>query len=111
MTHPDLRNLAADLWKEVLLAEGESRCLGLFKADVQTPQTFGWAGRSKAPRGLEPDFPLCEWAFVPMSDLLLAVAEGIVGITSEGIFADNFPGHQRFTLEELYEKVGRNIKP
>jgi hypothetical protein len=40
-----------------------------------------------------------------MSDLLLTVAEGIVGITSEGIFADNFPGHQRFTVEEFYEKI------
>ncbi|CAJ1399957.1 unnamed protein product [Effrenium voratum] len=108
VTHPELRELIAALWKDVLRwAEGkEDRCLGLFKADVQTPQTFGWAGRSKAPRGLDPDFPACEWAFVPMSDLLLTVAEGIIGITSEGVFADNFQGHQRFTLEEYYEKVG-----
>ncbi|CAL1129333.1 unnamed protein product [Cladocopium goreaui] len=111
LTHPDLRTLAADLWKEILkwtesgAGASHGRSLGLFKADVQTPQTFGWAGRSKAPRGLEPDFPICEWAFVPMSDLLLTVAEGIVGITSEGIFADNFPGHQRFTVEEFYEKI------
>ena len=111
LTHPDLRTLAADLWKEILkwtesgAGASHGRSLGLFKADVQTSQTFGWAGRSKAPRGLEPDFPICEWAFVPMSDLLLTVAEGIVGITSEGIFADNFPGHQRFTVEEFYEKI------
>eukprot|EP00438_Fugacium_kawagutii_P029748 Skav215802 [mRNA] locus=scaffold3885:118882:121384:+ [translate_table: standard] len=115
LTHPELRTFTADLWKEILKwAESNAanqRCLGLFKADVQTPQTFGWAGRSKAIRGLDPDFPLCEWAFVPMSDLLLAVAEGIVGITSEGIFADNFPGHQRFSLEELNDKIGRTIKP
>ncbi|CAK9007516.1 unnamed protein product [Durusdinium trenchii] len=108
LTHPDLRQLIADLWFQEILTWSESqdsRCLGLFKADAQTPQTFGWAGRSKATRGLDPDFPICEWAFVPMSDLLLVVAEGIIGITSEGVFADNFPNHQRFSLEELREKV------
>ncbi|CAE7278019.1 unnamed protein product [Symbiodinium microadriaticum] len=105
LTHPDIRRLTAVLWKHILKWEGsDSRCLGLFKADAQTPQTFGWAGRSKSTRGLDPDLAPCEWAFVPMSDLLLVVGEGIVGITSEGIFSAHFPGHQRFTLDEYLQQ-------
>ncbi|CAE7730474.1 unnamed protein product [Symbiodinium sp. CCMP2592] len=107
LTHPDIRKLAGALWKHILKWEGsDSRSLGLFKADAQTPQTFGWAGRSKSTRGLDPglaNLP-CEWAFVPMSDLLLVVGEGIVGITSEGVFSAHFPGHQRFTLDEYLQQ-------
>ena len=39
-----------------------------------------------------------------MSDLLLVVGEGIVGITSEGVFSAHFPGHQRFTLDEYLQQ-------
>jgi len=48
--------------------------------------------------------PLAEWAFVPISDLLLVVGEGRVGITAEGIFADNPPGHKRLSLADCYKK-------
>jgi len=36
-----------------------------------------------------------------MTDLLLVVGEGILGVTAEGVFADNLAGHQRFTLDEF----------
>mmetsp|Transcript_112969 Transcript_112969/g.252087 ORF Transcript_112969/g.252087 Transcript_112969/m.252087 type:complete len:192 (+) Transcript_112969:3-578(+) len=36
-----------------------------------------------------------EWAFVPASDILLAVGEGIVGITPEGLMAEGPSGYER----------------
>lgn len=107
----DLRAVTAALWKEVVqwAERGETaRALMLFRADKQTSTTFGWAdgSASKASRGLDPETPPCDWAFVPMADLLLTVGEGVVGITAEGVFADSVSGHQRFTLAEYKEKVG-----
>eukprot|EP00928_Gymnodinium_smaydae_P004181 TRINITY_DN11452_c0_g1_i1.p1 TRINITY_DN11452_c0_g1~~TRINITY_DN11452_c0_g1_i1.p1 ORF type:complete len:746 (+),score=152.08 TRINITY_DN11452_c0_g1_i1:185-2422(+) len=106
--HRDLRHLAAALWLEVKAwAEGTEleRCLALFQADKQTPQTFGWDGQAKAPRGLEPDFPPGDWAFLPMTDLFTVVGDGIVGVTAEGVFGNTVKGHQRFTLEEFDSKI------
>lgn len=36
-----------------------------------------------------------EWAFVPLADIFLLVAEAIVGFSAEGIMAEARPGHER----------------
>eukprot|EP00931_Biecheleriopsis_adriatica_P101490 TRINITY_DN76612_c0_g1_i1.p1 TRINITY_DN76612_c0_g1~~TRINITY_DN76612_c0_g1_i1.p1 ORF type:complete len:563 (-),score=113.66 TRINITY_DN76612_c0_g1_i1:105-1793(-) len=107
-TDAEVRKLSHVLWKDVAtwVAETEggaesNRALGLFKADNQSSATFGWAAK-------DPQFgehaPPAEWCFIPTSDLLLIVGEGLVGITSEGIFADNPQGHRRLSLAECYRK-------
>jgi len=102
------------LWKDITkwLAGNElERVLGLFTADTQGPKTFGWdnkAGEAAVARGLEPGTPPAEWSFVPVTDLLLVVGDGIVGATSEGIFAAaNMLGHKRLTLAQCYKTVSQ----
>lgn len=104
LTEADVRKLAADLWEDVVqwATGGETeRCLALFRAETYAT--------GAPPRGLDADAAQAQWAFVPASELFLIVGEGILGIAAEGIFADNFPGHQRFSLEEFYEKMELGI--
>jgi len=109
VTDAEVRKLAAALWKDIAEWASSSeldRCLGLLKADHQTSKTFGWDSKGEqaaAARGLEPGAPPAVWAFVPLADLLLAVGEGIVGLTTEGIFADNPAGHRRLLLAQCYK--------
>ena len=55
-------------------------------------------------RGLEPGRKPPVWSFVPVTDLLLVVGEGLVGVTTEGIFADKPRGTARQGLKECYKK-------
>lgn len=112
LTDIELRKLATKVWQDIARwAHGSTdaeRVLGLFRADQQPPRSFG--GDSQVdlavPRGMEPGTPPAEWAFVPASDILLVVGEGLVGITVEGAFADNLPGHRRLTLAQCYKTPG-----
>mmetsp|Transcript_60730 Transcript_60730/g.94413 ORF Transcript_60730/g.94413 Transcript_60730/m.94413 type:complete len:88 (-) Transcript_60730:76-339(-) len=82
------------MWKDVVAWAGDGeRCLGLFRSDVHMPQ-----------RGLPPDTPSAEWCFIPLSDMLLTVGSGLVGITAEGVFAANRSGHERKSLAKCYKK-------
>merc|ERR1719282_901127 len=62
-TDLEMRKLGAALWKDLtkwLAGTGSERVLGLFRADTQTPKTFGWDGKDKeatVPRGLAPGTP------------------------------------------------------
>jgi len=115
-TDSELRKLAAALWKNIAkwaasgLAGNEvGRGLGLFRADNQTSRTFGWDGKTdsmatQAARSLEPGASPAVWAFIPASDLLLVVGEGLVGITGEGVFADNRSGHKPVSFKDCYKK-------
>uniref|UniRef100_A0A7S3VXZ6 Uncharacterized protein n=1 Tax=Strombidinopsis acuminata TaxID=141414 RepID=A0A7S3VXZ6_9SPIT len=108
-TDAEVRKLGNVLWKDIVAWAQKTdteRVLRLFKADTQTPKTFGWDGKAMAnvPRGMDPDTPPAEWSFVPVSDLLLVVGEGLIGMTIEGMFADNNPGHKRKTLMQCYKK-------
>lgn len=115
LTDKELRKIGATLWKEVVawIGTGDAeRGLGLFKADHQTPETFGWDGKveaqTAASRGLEPGTPPADWAFVPVMDLLLILAEGLIGITAEGVFADSPTGHKRIPFALCYKKRGQD---
>eukprot|EP00930_Biecheleria_cincta_P039841 TRINITY_DN27343_c0_g2_i1.p1 TRINITY_DN27343_c0_g2~~TRINITY_DN27343_c0_g2_i1.p1 ORF type:complete len:640 (-),score=124.67 TRINITY_DN27343_c0_g2_i1:63-1982(-) len=92
----EVRLLCAAIWSDIAeWARGEgdaARPLSLFTAEATT-----------SPEGAEVP-PTDEWAFVPASDLLLVLAEGIVGITAEGLgAADAKPGHERITFAEAME--------
>lgn len=108
LTDGEVRKLGVTLWKELLkwLSPDCERALGLFRADTQTSKTFGWDSKNEsASRGLEPGLPPAEWAFIPVLDLISVVAEGVVGVTSEGLFAAANPlGHKRIGLKECYKK-------
>jgi len=91
-TDPDVRQLSAALWKDI--AEwartpevSAERHLQLFTAE---PAAADAAATD-------------EWAFVPAADVLLIVGESLVGITAEGIFADNKPGHDRMSWAHALE--------
>lgn len=115
--HTDLevRKLGTRLWKDIAKwAAGSSsaRVLGLFTADHQTSKTFGWdtkAGEKEqtpVARGLEPGTPPADWSFVPVVDLLLLVGEGLAGVTSEGMSANNLSGHKKLTCAQCYKSHG-----
>eukprot|EP00929_Paragymnodinium_shiwhaense_P021975 TRINITY_DN14186_c0_g1_i3.p1 TRINITY_DN14186_c0_g1~~TRINITY_DN14186_c0_g1_i3.p1 ORF type:complete len:170 (+),score=41.73 TRINITY_DN14186_c0_g1_i3:309-818(+) len=88
-----VKKLAKSLWKDIVAWAGENeRALMLFRADHQA-----------TPRGLEPGTPPAEWCFIPMSDLVLVVGAGLVGITAEGVFCANRAGFQRKSLAKLYK--------
>eukprot|EP00929_Paragymnodinium_shiwhaense_P099608 TRINITY_DN6134_c0_g1_i3.p1 TRINITY_DN6134_c0_g1~~TRINITY_DN6134_c0_g1_i3.p1 ORF type:complete len:698 (-),score=172.61 TRINITY_DN6134_c0_g1_i3:1294-3387(-) len=53
LMHAEMRTLVAAMWKEIAAwAESSEGCrgLGLFRADKQTAQTFGWDAGKPAPR-------------------------------------------------------------
>jgi len=100
-TDPEVRRLAAALWKDMvtwaLQTDVELAGQGLiFFQSEPPPEGVNWPAR-----GLPPG-PPCEWAFAPTTDLLLVVGEGAVGITAEGIFADNRSGHKRRTFDTAW---------
>jgi len=102
MTDPEVRKMVAALWADVVEwgnKEGLERHLGLFTAEP-VRQSDG----SIAP-------PTDQWSFVPAADLLLVVGEGIVGLTVEGVFADNRPGHEPVTFIEAKNGATCKEKP
>lgn len=72
-TDKEIRRLAATLWHDMTIWASQecdvSRNFELFKFE-------------KGPTGLE----TMEWAFIPATDLLLLVGEGMVGCSAEGLF-------------------------
>ncbi|CAJ1434241.1 unnamed protein product, partial [Effrenium voratum] len=107
LTDTEVRKLGLLLWKDVVSwvqRTDANRYLGLFRADHQNAKTFGWDGKEMPSRGLEPGRVPPEWSFVPVTDLFLLVGEGLVGITTEGIFADKTKGQGRRSLKECYKK-------
>ncbi|CAK0902984.1 unnamed protein product [Prorocentrum cordatum] len=115
-TKPDdleLRKFGFHLWKEIVRGAAGTdaeRVLGLFRADKQSARTFGWENKGEqnpASRGLDPDTPPCEWAFVPITDLLLVVGEGVIGVTAEGLLANNPSGHKRVPPIQCFKKPGQ----
>jgi len=100
-TDPEVRKLATALWKDMVVwalqTEPELAGQGLiFFQSEPPPEGVNWPAR-----GLPPG-PPCEWAFAPATDLLLVVGEGAVGITAEGIFADNRSGHKRRSFDTAW---------
>jgi len=94
LTDPEVRKLTAALWRDVVEWANQNGCerhLGLFSSDpVRGPDgDFGPA----------PD----QWCFVPQTDLLLIVGDGLAGITAEGTFADSRPGHEPVTFQEAQQ--------
>ncbi|CAK9101354.1 unnamed protein product [Durusdinium trenchii] len=114
LTDTDVRKLGLLLWKDIAAWAQRSeisRYLGLFRADHQTSKTFGWDGKEMpSTRGLEPARVPPEWSFVPVTDLFLVVGEGLVGITTEGIFGDLPKGTGRTSLRECYKKREKEPK-
>lgn len=109
LTDAEVRKLGFLLWKDIASwAEHTEihRYLGLFRADHQSSKTFGWDGKELPgrTRGLEPSKNPPDWSFVPVTDLFLVVGEGLVGITTEGIFAEKPKGQGRSSLKECYKK-------
>lgn len=97
----EVRKLSVALWRDVAAwAEqtGAEDHLKLFRAEMPGP--------ADAPREHIPGLPGAEWAFVPASDLLLTVGEGIVGVTAEGIAADSMPGYRRESFLEVLLRIG-----
>jgi len=109
LTDTEVRKLGWLLWKDIVrwaeTAADLQRLLGVFKADHQTSKTFGWDGKETGgTRGLEPGLPPADWSFIPVSDIFLVVGEGMVGITTEGIFSDKAKGQPRTRLKDCYKK-------
>jgi len=95
---PDVKKLASSLWKDIVgWAEGD-RSLALFRDDTQAAMNAG-CGSDSAPSAPS-------WSFIPMSDLFLVVGDGLVGLTAEGIYADNPRGHKRQSLAKCYKAKG-----
>lgn len=91
LTDPEVRKMVGALWKDVAAwarEQGLDRHLGLFTSDPvrQADGTIAPAAD--------------EWCFVPAADLLLTVGDAIVGVTVEGVFADNKPGHEPVSYAE-----------
>mmetsp|Transcript_6440 Transcript_6440/g.11188 ORF Transcript_6440/g.11188 Transcript_6440/m.11188 type:complete len:629 (+) Transcript_6440:94-1980(+) len=95
-TDKEVRQLAAMMWAEVVTwARSEAdleRHLQLFTGEASS--------RLTAAKGTDAVEEPAEWGYVPASDIFLVVGDGIVGLTCEGIFAENPPGHDRLTLDE-----------
>jgi len=111
LTDLDMRKLATHLWKDIAKWATNTdveRVFGLFRAEHQTAKTFGWDNKAEptVARGMEPGTPQAEWSFVPVSDLLLVVGEGLVGITVEGVFGETPAGHKRLALAQCYKRSG-----
>merc|ERR1712137_771765 len=87
----EARQLMKFLWAEVVAhartQEGGARALQLFTSDDNDNGDH--------------------WAFIPVGDLLLIVAEGIAGITAEGFMADEGEHKDRFTCAEAMS--GRHL--
>lgn len=96
-TDREVRQLSAALWADVTdwaRTKGDAeRHLQLF-----TGEPSGRAGllRGAGDASDKPD----EWAYVPAVDIFLVICEGTFGITAEGVFSDNRPGHERYSFEE-----------
>lgn len=112
-TDEQLRKLAAALWRDVLQALAKSglaeRGLGLLLADPPEMKAEG-AEVPPPPRGMPPGTPACEWAYLPMADLLLIVGEGLVGSTVEGFFVEKPMRHQRKPFASCYKKASDYAK-
>ncbi|CAE7762161.1 rep [Symbiodinium sp. CCMP2592] len=99
------QKLAHVIWQDVIswVKDGSSgeakRALGLFRIDHQSAATFG-----REARDVRADGQPCEWCFIPTSDLFLVIGDDLVGVTLEGLFADNAPGQKRLSLAECYRK-------
>lgn len=79
-TSAEVRKLTAGLWKD--FAEWAS------SPEVDAKRQLAlFAGGAELEGGSSAD-----WAFVPASDLLLVLGEGIVGITAEGVFLEALQG-------------------
>lgn len=103
---PEVRKLAHVMWKDIVavaekepLGSGPKRALGLFRAEHHSPATFG--REAKDPQRIS---NRVEWCFIASSDIFLVVGEDLVGMTLEGLFADNAPGQKRLSLAECYRK-------
>eukprot|EP00928_Gymnodinium_smaydae_P001717 TRINITY_DN10616_c0_g5_i1.p2 TRINITY_DN10616_c0_g5~~TRINITY_DN10616_c0_g5_i1.p2 ORF type:complete len:629 (-),score=151.92 TRINITY_DN10616_c0_g5_i1:93-1979(-) len=96
VTDPEVLRLCVAIWREIAeWARADpslARCLELFTADT--------GGRVYIQPGIEVGEGPAEWAFVPATDVLLVLGEGLVGITAEGAFAENTAGHEKCTFEE-----------
>jgi len=98
----DVRKLAVSLWRDVAAWVSKSDMkdhLRLFTAEpVGHPD-----GPTDAVSNI---FGGAEWAFVPATDILLIVGEGIVGVTAEGFMADGPPGYRCETFLEVIVRIG-----
>merc|ERR1719215_2322413 len=96
---PEVRSLCVALWQDIVdwaVESGIEGPLRLFCAEA--------SGRVDPNNVLHP----CQdavWGFVPASDLLLIVGEGIVGITCEGVMTDGPPGYERETFDEAMQRL------
>eukprot|EP00746_Dinoflagellata_sp_MGD_P029042 gnl/MRDRNA2_/MRDRNA2_168715_c0_seq1.p1 gnl/MRDRNA2_/MRDRNA2_168715_c0~~gnl/MRDRNA2_/MRDRNA2_168715_c0_seq1.p1 ORF type:complete len:483 (+),score=69.52 gnl/MRDRNA2_/MRDRNA2_168715_c0_seq1:134-1450(+) len=71
-TNKALRTLVIAMWRDVAnscIAQGLSQNVSLFVAD-----------------GADVNDSLVSWAFIPATDLLLVVGEGMIGVSAEGAF-------------------------
>eukprot|EP00927_Polykrikos_kofoidii_P043320 TRINITY_DN3737_c0_g1_i1.p1 TRINITY_DN3737_c0_g1~~TRINITY_DN3737_c0_g1_i1.p1 ORF type:complete len:785 (+),score=143.31 TRINITY_DN3737_c0_g1_i1:106-2355(+) len=98
-TQPEVRALAVALWRDIAawVAQSDSAStLDLFRAETS----------DRCVRLVGPE---AEWAFVPSSDLLLIVGEGIVGMTCEGVMVHDSPGFRKETFLEVSDRLNTKI--
>eukprot|EP00913_Durusdinium_trenchii_P031939 g29913.t1 len=76
---PEVKKLAHVMWKDIVaVAEREPHGSGPKRALGALAAT--------------------EWCFIPSSDIFLVVGEDLIGMTLEGLFADNAPGQKRIDI-------------
>jgi len=103
----DVRKLAVSLWRDVAAWISKSDAkdhLRLFSAEP--------VGQPDGPMdAVSSIFGDPEWAFVPATDMLLTVGEGIVGVTAEGFMADGPQGFRCETFLEVIVRIGNMDDP
>lgn len=102
----EVRKLAVSLWRDIAAWISKSDVkdhLRLFSAEP--------VGHPDGPRDAVSSIFGAEWAFVPATDILLTVGEGIVGVTAEGFMADSPPGFRCETFLEVIVRIGNMDDP
>lgn len=104
VTDPEVRKLVVALWKDIvewLEKSDATHVLDLFRHEPSSRVDPGGVIHKLM---MDPaDKP--DWAFIPASDVLLVVGEGIVGVTCEGVMADGPSVYRRETFEEASQRL------
>eukprot|EP00933_Yihiella_yeosuensis_P017442 TRINITY_DN14570_c0_g1_i1.p1 TRINITY_DN14570_c0_g1~~TRINITY_DN14570_c0_g1_i1.p1 ORF type:complete len:419 (+),score=115.13 TRINITY_DN14570_c0_g1_i1:239-1495(+) len=106
VTDPEVRKLCAALWRDIVVwAEGEGdakRHLELYRSDKTGQAEEDGSEKKEEKEGIG------EWDYLPATELLLLVGDGVVACTSEGLAAKADRGHEQMTFMEALQSYRTN---